>query len=511
MGRTISPFRSTKRWLLPALVAVVGAPATPARATTWQLEAITASEGVAGLHDLSFDAEGHGLLSWSGALRGRTPAIFGGLASRDPAGGWQRPPDLAGVEPQSAEIHLYGQSRALLVGREMPSSSSKRRLVVAEGGSDGGFGPLGVLDDYTADSWSASNDLGQAIVAWTNERSPFVRVSERLPGQRLSPPRDLALSSTAAVAMNARGDRVLAFLAGKRRFGARVRPAGGEWGPIVRFGHVASTRGLGLSAVVAPNGRIVVTWGAAGRECGVSVRDRGGRWRTRRLERRCGPAAVGPHAAPVVAVADSRGGTYVAWTGRTRNRRRVVRFARAGAGAPQRAIELSRQPSAVLDDVAAGPDRAVAVTWSAARQARRRPVTAATFAAVRRGGGAFDLDRLTPVTVTVTRGSRVAFQPLTGQAVVAIPYLVGRTVAVGAAVAAPVAAPAVPSSRKPTPRSPASSRSHAATSSRSASSSRSPISETVTLSSYVRTANVSVSPGVRNPTGATSSARRPWK
>jgi hypothetical protein len=437
MGRTISPLRSTKRWLLPGLMPLAFVPAPPARATTWQLEPIAASEGVAGLHDLSFDADGHGLLSWSGALRGRTPPIFGGLASRDPAGGWQRPPDLAGVEPQNAQIHLYGQSRAMLVGREMQSSSSKRRLVVAEGESDGGFGPLGVLDDYTVDSWSASNDLGQAIIAWTNERSPFVRVSERLPGQRLSPPRDLAVATTAAVAMNARGDRVLAFLAGRRRLGARVRLGGGEWGPIVRFGRVASTSGLGLSAVVAGNGRIVVTWGAAGRECGVSVRGRGGRWRTRRLERRCGASAVGPRAAPVVAVADSRGGTYVAWTGRTRDRRRVVRFARVGPGGPERALELSRQPSAVLDDVAAGPGRALAVTWSASRSARRRPVTAATFAAVRGDGGAFDVDRLTPAAVTVARGSRVAFQPLTDQPVVAIPYLVGRTVAVGAAVGTP--------------------------------------------------------------------------
>jgi hypothetical protein len=67
------------------------------------------------------------------------------------------------------------------------------------------------------------------------------------------------------------------------------------------------------------------------------------------------------------------------------------------------------------------------------------PLTAATFAAVRRGGAAFDADRLTPATVTVARGSRVAFQPLTGQPVVAIPYLVGRTVAVGAAVGTPAA------------------------------------------------------------------------
>ena len=434
MGRTISPFRPTMRWLLPALALLAVAPATPARAAAWSLEPIDASEGVAGLHDLSFGADGRGLLSWNGALRGRTPAFFGGLATRDPADGWQRPPDLAGVEPQNSEIHLYGQSRALLVGRESWSSSSKRRLVVAEGQSDGGFGPFGVLDDYTVDSWSASNDLGEALIAWTNERSPFVRVSERLAGQHLSPPRDLAVATTAAVAMNARGDRVLAFPVGRRRLGARLRLAGGEWGPIVRFGHVSSTKGLSLSAVVAPSGRVVVTWGAAGRECGVSVRSRGGSWRTRRLERRCGPAAVGARAAPVIPTADSGGGTYVAWTGRGGHGRRVVRFARVGPGASARALELSHQRDTALDDVAAGPDRAIAVTWSAARPTPRRPYTMATFAAVRRRGGAFGIDRLTPPTVTVARGSRVAFQPFTGQPVVAVPYLVGRTAAVGAAV-----------------------------------------------------------------------------
>jgi hypothetical protein len=46
----------------------------------------------------------------------------------------------------------------------------------------------------------------------------------------------------------------------------------------------------------------------------------------------------------------------------------------------------------------------------------------------------FEVQRLSPPGVLVARGSRVAFQPLTGQAVVAIPYGIGRTLAVGAAV-----------------------------------------------------------------------------
>lgn len=428
-----------KRRLAPALIAVALMPALAATATaaSWRLEPINASEGVAGLHDLSFDAQGHGLLSWNSALRGHTPPVFGGLASRDPAGGWLRPPDLAGVEPQTAQIHLYADSRALLVARQASPSTNRRSLVVAEGQSDGGFGELSVLDDFTADSWSAANDLGQALIAWTNERSPFVRVSERVPGHPLSPPRDLAIATAAAVAMNQRGDRVLAFPSGARRLGARVRRAGDEWGPIVSFGHLPSTKGVGLSAVVARNGRAVVTWGATGRACGVSVRAGDGRWHTRRLERRCGPAAVGPRAAPVVPIADSSGATYVVWTGRTRSGRRAVKFARVGPGASQRALVLSRQRGAVLDDAAAGPRRVLAVTWTGARPLRGRAFTVTTFAAVRRTGGGFATDRLTPSNVVTARGSRVAFQPLTGEPVVAVPFLIGRTVAVGAAIGPP--------------------------------------------------------------------------
>ena len=437
MRRTTSTLRLTRRRLAPALIALALAPVASAPAATWRLEPITASEGVAGLHDLQFDAQGRALLSWSGFLQGREPPAFGGLASRDPAGGWLRPPDLAGVEPQSAQIHLYADSRALLVGREEPSSTGKRSLMVTEGQSDGGFGPLGAIDDFTVDSWSAANERGQALIAWTNERSPFIRVSERLPGQSLSPPRDLALAITAAVAMNERGDRILAFPSAKTRFGARFREARGEWGPIVSFGRVPSTTGMRLSAVVARNGRAVVTWGAAGRSCGVSVRDSDGTWRTRRLERRCGPAAVGSHAAPVIPIADSDGATYVAWTGRTASGRRAVKFARVGPGASRRALVVSHQRGAVLDDVAAGPARALAVTWSAAQPTKARPFVVATFAAVRRGGGGFASDRLTPSTAVAAPGSRVAFQPLTGEPVVAVPFLVGRTAAVGAAVGPP--------------------------------------------------------------------------
>jgi hypothetical protein len=104
---------------------------------------------------------------------------------------------------------------------------------------------------------------------------------------------------------------------------------------------------------------------------------------------------------------------------------------------------ITNDRGAILDAVAAGPGRALAITYSAPRPIRRNPYIVATFAALRRGGGAFGrTDRLTPRRVAGMRGSRVAFQPLTGEPVVAVPFLLGLNVAVGAAVGPP--APAMP-------------------------------------------------------------------
>ena len=91
----------------------------------------------------------------------------------------------------------------------------------------------------------------------------------------------------------------------------------------MRFGRVGAIQGLRLSALVARNGRVVVTWGSAGRPCGVAVRDAAGTWRSRTLERRCGPAGVATRAAPVRA--DRRQPR--------RDLRRLDRARRAAAGA----------------------------------------------------------------------------------------------------------------------------------------------------------------------------------
>ena len=376
------------------------------------------------------------------------PPVFGGLATRDPDGGWQRPIDLRGVQPATMQIHLSGATNALLVAREARSATSRRRLIVGEGQSDGGFDAFASLDDFVVDHWSDANAKGDAIVAWTGERAPFLRVARRRGAGRFGPLRELAVGKTAAVAMNERGDSALVWRAGTRLAG-RVRPAGGTWSRTVRFGRVGVIQGLRLSALVARNGRVVVTWGSPGRPCGVAVRDADGAWRSRTLERRCGPAGVATRAAPVLPISDGRGATYVAWTGRTASGRRAVKFARVGPGASRRAVVLSRERGAVLDAAAADGRGALAITYTAPQPTAARPLLFATFAALRRGGGAFArADRLTPADVFAAQGSRVAFQPLTGEPVVAVPFLVGRSVAVAAAVgpAAPARAspPAAP-------------------------------------------------------------------
>ena len=442
MSDTASPLRSHARRLLAALVVLVAVGVAPAQAATWRLEPIEDSKGVVELQELAFDAEGRAPLSWSGVLRGRVPPLFAGLATRDPAGGWQRPPDLDdAVQPATAHVHVAAPTRTLLVAREGSTAANLRRLVYAEGQSEGSFGELTALDDFVRAHWSAANPAGAAIVAWNGERSPFLRVAERPAGGQFARPRELAIGRTAAVAINQRGDRVLAWRAGPR-LAARVRSAGGDWEDTVRFGRMTAIQHLRLTALMARNGRVVLTWGSVGRPCGVSVRDAAGRWRSRTLERRCGPTSADARRAPVLPLADGRGATYVAWTGRTRTGRRAVKFARVGAGASVRALVLSRERGAVLDDVAAGPRRALAVTYAAPRPTRANPLIVATFVALRRGGGTFEHDRLTPLGFAARRGSRAGFHPLTGAAVVAVPFLIGLDVAVAAAVGpvAPVAA-----------------------------------------------------------------------
>ena len=129
---------------------------------------------------------------------------------------------------------------------------------------------------------------------------------------------------------------------------------------------------------------------------------------------------------------DSAKHPYVTWTGTVRGAP-AVKLARITASGPRDRVVLSGTVlGAAVDDAAAGPNRALAVSWSAMET---YSVTA-SYAAVRRGGDRFSTpERLTPAGVLGLTGSRVAFQPLNGDAVVAWSYVAeDGTGALGASV-----------------------------------------------------------------------------
>ena len=84
-------------------------------------------------------------------------------------------------------------------------------------------------------------------------------------------------------------------------------------------------------------------------------------------------------------------------------------------------------PGAALDAVAAGPAGSLVVTWSSPSAP---PGASVTYASLRRGGVFAPAESLTPAGVAGIGNSRVAFQPLTGQAVVTWEYVNGSQGAV---------------------------------------------------------------------------------
>jgi hypothetical protein len=181
-----------------------------------------------------------------------------------------------------------------------------------------------------------------------------------------------------------------------------------------------------VRAVVTPGGRIILAWHTAnvGEDtpldivAGVAIRSTRSVWRSFRVERSRVTAAKGPYLAgtPAIPVIDSAPRAYVTWTGVSHGAP-VVKLGRITAEGPRASTVLSRGVTgAAVDDAAAGPDRSLAVSWSAMTDYR----TTRTYASLRRGDGLFGAPvQLTPDGVSGLTGSRLAFQPVTGEAVVA--------------------------------------------------------------------------------------------
>lgn len=419
-----------------AALAAVGMSAADSRAQ-WRTEPIPTDGTVSDPVSVQFDARGRGLLATETFARGR--GRFTDLALRDPDGGWRSAPDLAG---RPVHVGFFAGTRALLLARRFgPFSGGSFRLLYAYGRSDGSFGPPQRLAELRGLPVAAHNRSGEAIVAWAaTGHGAALRVSERAAGGKFSAPRTRspARIGNYAVAINARGDRVLAWWRGDR-IEARVRPAGRRWGAVQLVARARQEPDPGISALVTSTGRIVVAWGTAERledagmdlAFGVAMREPGRGWRAWRLERaRDVDVSSGELTVPLVA---GDGATYVAWSGA-----RGVMLARVSARGPSvPALVSGGQDRTVLDDAAAGPGRALAMSW-------RRELgdgSIDTYAAVRgRTGGFSAPERLNWEPVRLVVRSRVAFQPRTGEAVVIGPSGSPERPGLQAFVSAPVTA-----------------------------------------------------------------------
>lgn len=426
--------------------------AVPAAANAaWRTETL-APGGVVGPSALSFDSAGEGLLVWVGnPYAMQPPRLFDGGETRLASGGWSQTPDLP--FPAIEQIQLYGSAHAMLVGSEAvtaqggtppagslpccagyPGTVLRVRVIYADGLADGAFGAVRVLDENGSAPVSAADQRGDAIVAWVHARR--FRVAERSHGGAFSAPvtfpgRALA-GGPFAVALNAPGERVLAWIDGDEMY-ARVRPAGGPWGSSRRVLRLPVTARpvptIKLHAAITPSGTVVLAWESAnGCEGCATVLRAGaawhpplGRWRVFTLERSsigvdAPGGAVGDGLAGIAPLVDSFGDVYLAWTGGLEGAP-VVKLARLTASGIGLWTPLSDSlVGGALDDATAGPDGALLVSWFDERHSTSGigPV----YASLRRGSGRFALaERLTGEDVTGGSGL-VAFQPLSGEALV---------------------------------------------------------------------------------------------
>jgi hypothetical protein len=393
----------------------------------WTSESIPGA-GVASPLGLSFDGAGRGLFTWEGFDQSASPQRFTAADARAASGVWSREPSLAGLTWGGAQVSLYGVSRALLVARQTSSIGAFDRacfrLVYAFGRSDGSFDGFHRLAEGVSPSVvSAVNRAGAGLIAWADARTGATWISERAAGATgFSRPRRVAAGGVGAAAIDARGDRVLAWW-GRAGVYARVARAGRGFGPALLAAGVTPVADTTLRAVLTPGGRVVLAWATAdvredrpvGIGAGVALRDGGGGWRSYRLEQSTVPSAPFAVGTPAVPIIDSGGRAFVAFTGVSVGTS-VVEVARITAGGARDVSVVSGAVAgASVEDAAAGPRGSVVVAWSAPATLSHTIV----YASLRRGGGAFaQPERLTPDGVAGIAGSRAAFAPLTGQAVV---------------------------------------------------------------------------------------------
>ncbi len=433
--------------LLASSSADVGS--SPARAAQavpapgWQIERIPGA--VVGPEGLSFDAVGHAMVTWLGGRATATESLYYGADVREPAGGWHQvanPP----LQSRTARMYLYGDGLAQQIGSVLNVSRRRVEVLAADGSISGSFAtPRVVSSNGELFVVSAADAAGDAIVAWPKSRGDLhgaghgIVVAERTGGRPFSSPRTLTLTGTGplAVGLGAHGERVLVWQEGKALY-ARIRRPGRRWGSA-RLAVRLPVGGPVVSVAINPSGMVVLAWEASVGGCeacpyplraGVAESE-GASWKSFTIER---PAVASYLSPRIVALVDTAGRTYVVWNGVSHGTA-VVEFARIGAHGVGGTTVLSTGVSgATLLDAAAGPRNALAVSWSTTPFL---PSNTPVYVSLRRNGQPF----AAPAQVTsgaITAGSGlVAFQPVTGQAVVVSTVSAGETNGTQAAISPP--------------------------------------------------------------------------
>ena len=341
------PFRRAALWLVPAWVAL--ALASRRRRARSGCSSRSARRRACRAARPRLRRPGPRAAELGRRAAGHVPPVFGGLAARDPpAAGSARPTSPASTPPP----------RRSTCGRSSARCSSRARAARRARAAAGSSSPTGSPTAASArcarsrssrpGSWSASNASGDAIVAWTRERSPFVRVSERKDGRGFGPPRDLAIARSAAVAINARGDRLLAWPDGPAHRRARAPRAAASWGRPGASAACRSTATAGCRRSSRPTGacssRGAATAATAASPCATAAaRGACGAWSGAAARRRSARARRPSCRSPTPS-----GATYVAWTHahaagelRDARARRAGRAGRAAASSRASAARCS--------------------------------------------------------------------------------------------------------------------------------------------------------------------------
>jgi hypothetical protein len=416
--------------------------ARPALAATWTTEPVPAGPGALGPTRLSFDAQGRALLLWDGAPTASQPR-FTGMASRAPGGGWTRLANLPGVGWGNAQALQYATTRVLFVSGQVASvgafNRAKLRLVAAYGRSDGsGLGSWQTLAPYETGFVAAANHSGQAIVVF-DAGGKGLSTIERPSGGKFGKPTKASSPGafSPAVAVNAHGDRIVAWIRAGR-IAARVREAGHGWGSVLDVAKAPGVPNTSLQAAVTPGGSFILAWDVADiREsrparliAGIAQRRPGKGWHAYPLEN----ATLGMNGSFVAENAmafplvTGNGAIAVTWTGAVAHNSRVgVKAARLTSGGLRPAQVVSGEAAnAAVGDAAVGPSGQAAIVWL---QFDAQAQTSTTYAALSPGPGvAFGpADLLTPSETIGISGPAVGFQTVTGQAVAIVPIIQGNS------------------------------------------------------------------------------------